>query len=279
MKNRILSLSALCLILSFYSALSVALEKSDKIRLHVMNCGHMEISNMASFSDTGEYEGKLGSLEDPCFLIQHPKGLLIWDTGLGDNLIGITPPKENPFQPTVAVSLTSQLKKLGLAPKDIQFMAFSHTHFDHTGNANQFLAATWLLQEKEFKDALSENPLGMKPETFDQYSKVKKMTFRGDYDVFGDGRVMILSTPGHTPGHQSLLVKLSGKPVILSGDLYHFKENRTHKRVPLFNTNRADTLASMDRIETIANNLGARVIIQHDPLDYASLPKYPEFLE
>jgi len=266
--------------LLFYAELSFALEKSDKIRIYVLDGGHMKVKDLAMFSDTGEYEGKSGALADPCFLIQHPKGLFLWDTGLGDNLLGKTPDKKDLFQPTVSVSLKSQLAKLGLSPKDINFISFSHTHWDHTGNANLFTAATWLWQEKELAHSLSNhNPRGVKLKSFDQYAAVKKISYDGDYDVFGDGKVKILYTPGHTPGHQSLLVKLKSQPIILSGDLYHLKESRVHKRVPVFNNNRAETLASFDRIETMTKNLSARVIVQHDPEEFALLPTFPQFLE
>jgi glyoxylase-like metal-dependent hydrolase (beta-lactamase superfamily II) len=249
------------------------------VRVHVLDCGHLQVKDLASFSDTGEYDGKPGALADPCFLIQHPKGLLLWDAGLGDRLAGKPADKQDPFGPTVSITLESQLTKLGLSPKDIQFIAFSHSHWDHTGNANLFLDATWLWQDKELKHSLSENPLGVRLDTFDQFRKVKQTTFHGDYDVFGDGKVKILFTPGHSPGHQCLFVQLSKQPVILSGDLYHLKDSRTHRRVPTFNSSRADTLASMDRIETISKNRKARVIVQHDPKEYDSLPKFPRFLE
>lgn len=257
-----------------------ALEKSEKVRMYVLNCGRMDVSDMAIFSDTGEYDGKPGYIEDPCFLIQHPKGLLLWDLGLGDHLVGKAPAVNGVFKSTVSVSLVEQLAKLGLAPKDIQYIAFSHTHGDHTGNANLFKQSTWLWQDKELAHILAKpTPGGVWPESVSGRTKAKQTVYHGDHDVFGDGKVKILSTPGHTPGHQCLLVRLSGTPVILSGDLYHLKENRKQKRVPVPNVSRADTLASMDRVEKIAKHLDARVIIQHDAEEFASLPQLPGFME
>ena len=102
----------------------------------------------------------------------------------------------------------------------------------------------------------------------------------GDYDVFGDGAVRILKTPGHTPGHQVLLLELrKSGTVILSGDLYHLRDNRKFRRIPTFNSSRAETLASIDRIERIVKNRKARFVVQHDPVDFAALPKFPAYLE
>ena len=255
------------------------LEKSDQIRIHVLDCGNIEVTDLAVLSDTGEYAGKQASVKDPCFLIQHPKGLLLWDTGLGDYRLGKEPESMGPFRLGVSVSLKSQLEKLGVTAQDITFIAFSHLHGDHIGNADQFTRSTWLWQEKELASFLAKgNPQGIRSQLLVAQKKALKQVFSGDHDVFGDGRVQILSTPGHTAGHQSLLVKLDSGPVILSGDLYHLKANREHERMPVFNFSRAETLASMRRVETLAKNLKARVIIQHDPEEYASHPKFPEYL-
>lgn len=268
----------------FLSALTTsmnvcALEKSDQVRLHVLDCGNIEITDASVFSDTGEYDGKQAALKDPCFLVQHPSGSLLWDTGLNDAYVLSGPEVSGPFHFSVTVTLKSQLEKLGVAPGDIAFVGFSHTHRDHVGNADQFMKSTWLWQEKELASFLTKGPAqGIRPELLGAQKKAPKHVFSGDYDVFGDGKVKILSTPGHTPGHQSLLIKLESGPIILTGDLYHLRANREHERVPSFNFSRAETLASMHRIETLAKNLKARVIVQHDPQEYASLPKFPKYL-
>lgn len=256
--------------------------EAPQVRLYAMDCGAITANQLGLFADTGEYDGKKGELAAPCFLIRHPKGVLLWDTGLSDALAaqkdGVT---NGPFHMQVKVTLSSQLVQLGLAPKDITYMAFSHFHFDHLGNATQFPAATWILNKAEL-DAANASP-----EMFDlseNFRKVmqaaKQQVIRGDHDVFGDGTVRILKAPGHTPGHQVLAVKLpkTGN-VVLSGDLYHLRDNRQFHRVPTFNYNRADTLASFDRIETIVDNLNARFVVQHDPVDFKGLPKFPAFLD
>src|SRR5262249_37795011 len=181
----------------------------------------------------------------------------------------------------VTATLAGQLKALGIAPQDVTHVAFSHLHFDHTGNANLFGAATWLMNRAELAWAANPPPGAfVQPESFSAYKSAKTEMIDGDHDVFGDRSVRILKAPGHTPGHQVLLVKLrTAGTVVLSGDLYHLRANRTHRRVPEFNTERADTLASMDRIEKIIKNTKARLVIQHDPADFAALPRFPAYLD
>lgn len=107
----------------------------------------------------------------------------------------------------------------------------------------------------------------------------KSEAVAGDKDVFGDGSVIMLALPGHTPGHSALLVKLKSGPVLFSGDQYHFTEQVKNRGVPAFNVDRADTLASHDRFDRIAANVRAKVIIQHEPADVAKLPAFPNAAE
>jgi N-acyl homoserine lactone hydrolase len=260
-----------------------SLAKVSELRLYVLDCGHATFKDMGGFSDTGEYDGKSGEIAAPCFLIRHPKGDLLWDAGLGDHY---NYPKEGSdaapgVHVTVPVTLLAQLHSLNLAPKDINYIAFSHLHWDHTGNANDFPDSVWIMNKAELAAALvSPPPGGVLPETWSAYKAAKNEAIEGDYDVFGDGSVMILRTPGHTPGHQVLKLKLQKSgTVILSGDLYHLRTSRLFKRVPVYNADRADTLASMSRIETILRNTHGRLIVQHDPKDFQALPKPPGYLD
>jgi glyoxylase-like metal-dependent hydrolase (beta-lactamase superfamily II) len=251
-------------------------------RLYALDCGRARFADMGMFADTGEYDGKPGSIVDPCFVIVHPHGTLLWDTGLGDDLVGKDRIEGNgAITLHVDTSLVAQLQTLKLTPDDITFVGFSHLHFDHTGNANRFMHSTWLINRTELQAALSDSPpFGVDPKLISNHQSVQLQQIDGDFDVFGDGTVRILKAPGHTPGHQVLLVKLAhAGPVLLSGDLYHTRENRSQRRVPGINTDRADTLASFDRIEHIVANQHARVIVQHDPRDIASLPHFPAFLD
>jgi glyoxylase-like metal-dependent hydrolase (beta-lactamase superfamily II) len=257
-------------------------EQAADIKLYALDCGHASFKDAGLFSDTGEYDGKPRELVDPCYLIRHPKGTLLWDTGLGDPLAanpgGVD---NNGIHLSVPKTLESQLAALGLKADDITYVAFSHFHFDHTGNANLFMHSTWILNSLELEAVLGPKPpFGADKAPISGYSKVHTQMIDGDYDVFGDGSVRILKMPGHTPGHQSLIVRLphSGA-VMLSGDLYHTLQNRRERLVPPINTERADTLASMDRFERIASRTHARVIVQHAPEDFAAFPKFPAFLD
>jgi N-acyl homoserine lactone hydrolase len=255
------------------------------VRLYTLECGHYAQWDMSILSDTGEYDGKTGSLADPCFLIVHPKGILLWDTG-GSNPVERIPEGMDVHSKAkpLSVTLVSQLKVLGLAPTDINYVAFSHFHEDHVGNAKDFPASTWIINRAELDWVLKTSASGPSfIAAFKHHAKKKILeTYYdpSDYDVFGDQSVKILFTPGHTPGSQSLEVKL-GKSgtVILTGDLYQTTDNRKYRRVPSENTSRAESLASMDRIDEIAKRTGAKVVVQMDEDEFAALPKFPAFLD
>ena len=277
------TLPALALLLICLCVARPGMARVAELRLYVLDCGHATFKDMAGFSDTGEYDGKPGEIAAPCFLIRHPKGDLLWDAGLGDHY---NFPKEGSdaapgVHVTVPVTLAAQLQSLNLTPKDINFIAFSHLHWDHTGNANEFGNSVWIMNKAELESASTlPPPGGVLPETWSAYKNAKNEMIEGDYDVFGDGRVMILRTPGHTPGHQVLKLKLQKSgTVILSGDLYHLRISRIFKRIPVYNTDRSATLASMSRVETILKNTHGRLIVQHDPKDFQVLPKPPAYLD
>lgn len=278
---RAASVSLLILLCEVHSAF--AGDAVEQVRLYALDCGHISFKDMGLFADTGEYDGKSGELAAPCFVIRHPMGTLVWDTGLGDK---IAANKEGVdaapgIHLSVPATLAAQLQTIGLAPADITYVAFSHFHFDHTGNANLFGAATWIINKIELAWAESmPTPFAVDPTAISAYKTAKTKLIDGDYDVFGDGSVRILKAPGHTPGHQVLEVKLKhAGVVILSGDLYHTNDNRKFKRVPPINVERADTLASIDRIEKIVKNMHARFVIQHSTQDFKLLPKFPAYLD
>ncbi|KQY51744.1 N-acyl homoserine lactonase family protein [Lysobacter sp. Root494] len=253
------------------------------MRVYALDCGRIEFKDLGNFSDTGEYDGKPGTLAEPCFLVRHPKGDLLWDTGLGDHFAA-TPGGEEVRPGVRAIvdrPLIAQLKQLGVAPADIEFLSFSHFHWDHTGNANAFAQSTWLLSRREVDVLESPHlPPNVKPDTFSARTQAKVDLIDLDRDVFGDGTVKILRANGHTAGHQVLQLKLAkAGTVILSGDLFHTRENFEQERMPVFNDSRGETLGSIDRIKRILKNTNGRLVIQHDPGDFKVLPKIPAYLD
>ncbi|NNM75993.1 N-acyl homoserine lactonase family protein [Sphingomonas sp. ID1715] len=248
------------------------------VSLHAFECGRLVQNDLGRFSDTFRFQGERRELVAGCFLIRHPKGMLLWDTGLTPDLIGAT---NGPAGMSLKQSIPDRLKALGLTPAQITYVGISHHHADHTGGAKDFSDAELLIGKGDLDALKAMKPDDRAPAQLTHWltgqGKVTPVT--GDKDVFGDGSVIMLAMPGHTPGHSALLVKLASGYVLLSGDEYHFRENRAANGVPTFNWNRADTLASHKRFEEIAANLKARVVIQHDARDLGELPAFPAALK
>ena len=232
------------------------------------------VKKLEVFSQDTTYTGQSKQFTDAYYVISHPKGNLMWDAGLPEQLV-IPEPYHEPsgvYRIQRPDSLVNQLKSIGFKIEDFQYFAMSHSHFDHTGHANYMKNATWIVQENEYNSVLGDS-LAQKDASVSALKKVKKIT--GDYDVFGDGTVVIKYMPGHTIGHQVLYVEVSGleKPILLTGDLYHFEENRKNKGVPSFNYDVKQTLESMEKFEAFAKEKNAEVIIQHSPKDFQKLEK------
>ena len=250
-----------------------------ELSLWRLDCGQFVIKQYgAFFSDTFQYPRGPKNIVGSCYLIKHGDRYMLWDTGLTDELVGR--PFDNETQTlTVRRSLVDQLAQINVRPADIGTIGISHWHFDHTGQAGRFPQARLLMGRGDIELLRRTPPVD--PDSVRAMAHWLTGTGRlepidGDHDVFGDGRVVMLDLPGHTPGHYALLVRLASGPVLLSGDLYHFTEQVENRGVPPFNHDRADTLASMDRYDRIARNLRARTIIQHEPADIANLPACPQ---
>lgn len=261
------------------SAAQAAKAPPKGLELYAMDCGRITEPDADYYADDGAYKGQARTLVVPCFLIRHPKGELIWDTGLPETIADL-PGGEDPKE-GVAVrrKLTDQLKDLGLTPADIEYLSVSHSHYDHIGNAGLFAGATWIVDADERAYAFRPTARA-RADAFPRYAALESaktilIEGDGDYDVFGDGRVTIVQAPGHTPGHTVLLVRLASGPVLLTGDMWHMAESRPARRVPRFNTDRAQTLRSMDKVEALAKATGARVVIEHVQADFDALPKFP----
>ena len=251
-----------------------------ELALWRLDCGAFVIKQYgAFFSDTYQYPQGPKNIVGSCYLIRHGNRYMLWDTGLSDAMVGN--PVENAAQRlTLRSSVVDQLRQLNVRPGQIELIGISHWHFDHTGQAGRFPQAKLLIGRGDLEHLRNRGP-GVNDAAVNAMAHwltgggtVEGVA--GDHDVFGDGRVMMLKMPGHTPGHSALLVRLASGPVLLTGDLYHFTEQVANRGVPPFNHDRADTLASMDRFDRMAKNLGAKVIIQHEPADIAKLPAFPQ---
>ena len=214
---------------------------------------------------------------DNCYLIRHANGLLLWDTGVPD-AVATMPDGMVVANGAItyrrAKTLASQLAELGVKPADVTYVALSHTHGDHVGNIALFGSSTVLIQGAEYDWAMA----GANKPAFAVSEKFERLA--GDHDVFGDGSVTILSTPGHTPGHQSLLVRLPKTgSVVLSGDAVHFRDNWEHRRVPSMNTDRAQTLASLQRLQSVLDERRAQLWINHDKAQSEGLRYAPAYYE
>jgi glyoxylase-like metal-dependent hydrolase (beta-lactamase superfamily II) len=213
-----------------------------------------------------------------CYLIRHGDTLMLWDTGLPAALKGKPLDPKLDEDGTVRSTVVEQLAELGVKPSDISIVGVSHYHYDHVGQAADFPNATLMIGKADM-DAVKSGAPGSSDKPLAPWitGGGKISPVNGDKDVFGDGSVVMLDLPGHTPGHHGLLIRLSASGnIMLSGDLAHFQENYDHDGVPPFNTSRAESLASLARFKELAHNLHARVIIEHEPGDIAKLPAFPK---
>jgi len=258
------------------------------LRLYVLDCGRI---TGVSGDSMGFKPGELATSDmiTPCFLIVHPRGTMIWDTGeIPDSAFksGVTPAKQGAF--TVDRPLLPQLAALGYTPADITYLALSHYHGDHVANASLFAGSTWIVQQGDHDAIFAPRPANAPrlggvadPAYFEPLRNSKTIVLKGeDHDVFGDGTVVIKFTPGHTPGHQSLFLKLKNTgPVLLSGDLYHYPEEITYKRIPSFDSDKEQTAKSRAMIEEFVKKNHAQLWIQHDYTAGIKRKKAPEYYD
>ena len=265
-------LSALVLAVGATVSGSAALAETPEVTLTRLECGTPQAPTdvNARFSDTYAYAGLKLQFVYSCYVIKHGSDYMMWDTGQSASAGPVAP----------KIGLVDLLAQLKIAPEQVKFIGISHYHGDHIGQANALPKATLLIGKGDWEGLTSPKPpQGVNPQLVSNWvsggGTVEVVP--QDKDVFGDGSVIMLSTPGHTPGHHSLLVKLAQTGnVVLSGDFVHFHENYDNRGVPSFNFDRSQTLASIDRIKGIAANLKATVIVQHDLRDVGKLPAFPE---
>jgi N-acyl homoserine lactone hydrolase len=271
---------ALTLLLAIASAFA---QDVKSVRLYVFDCGRLKSGIPEVLRDRGV---TVTDMSVSAYLIVHPRGTLLWDSGvIPDELV--KPEGTTEARATVHTTLKAQLAAIGYKPADITYLALSHNHYDHSANANAFAGSTWLVQRPEravmFPDTPSESETPINGAArWSELRNSKTKILDGDYDVFGDGTVIIISTPGHTPGHQSLLVNLKKTgPVLLSGDLYHYPAERTLKNfTPFANLGNPEQEASSKaKVEVLLKEKHAELWIQHDILADAKLKKSPAFYQ
>lgn len=252
------------------------------IRLYVFENGSIRGLDPKLFNFT-RAELKEVDFTNSSYLIVHPRGTLMFDAGaVEDSHFSSDGAPVTEGIMTATRPLLPQLASAGYTPTDVTYFAMSHYHSDHTANANAFAAATWIVQKAERDFMFSDKPQGIiQPAQFSALKDAKTRLLNDeDFDVFGDGSVVVKSAPGHTPGHQVLFVKLPKTgPVLLGGDLYHYPEERTTGRIPTFEFNAEQSKASRAKIESFIKQAGAQLWIEHDIATHAKLPKAPAFVE
>jgi N-acyl homoserine lactone hydrolase len=250
-------------------------------RLYVFDCGTLVYNKPEDYNLTRE-EVRDSNMGVTCYLVVHPRGMLLYDTGLNDRLIG-RPLYENVLEGYGQIkfnTLRGQLADIGVAPDKIDYLVLSHYHWDHVGNAGDFPGATWLVYPGD-RDQMFGKEARNYP-WFSEYAvleKSKTVLLQGDHDVFGDGSVVVIATPGHTEGHCSLLVRLKNTgPVLLSGDLYHYAEERTLKRLP--DAEKATgTVESREKAEALLRKTGAQLWIGHSMEFFRTVRKSPAWYD
>lgn len=242
-------------------------------RLYVIDCGTLTSSRPEEFNLTRD-EVADSNMSVTCFLVIHPQGILLFDTGLSDRLVG-RPLYENylfGYGQIKFNTLRGQLADIGVAPEDITYLALSHSHFDHMGNTDDYAGSIWLTQKAETDLVLRKSPDS-------PLAHARRQVIDGDHDVFGDGTVVLKSTPGHTSGHQSLYVKLAKTGgVVLSGDLYHYPEERALHRMPPEELKSA-TPASRALIDQFLIDKQAQLWIGHSMAFFKEAVKSPGWYE
>jgi glyoxylase-like metal-dependent hydrolase (beta-lactamase superfamily II) len=250
-------------------------------RLYVFDCGTLVYNKPEDYNLTRD-EVKDSNMGVTCYLVVHPKGMLLYDTGLNDRLVG-RPLYENVLEGYGQIkfnTLSGQLADIGVAAADITYLVLSHYHWDHIGNAAEFAGSTWLVYPGDRNQMFGKEARAYP--WFGHYAALehsKTVELSGDHDVFGDGTVVVIATPGHTEGHCSLLVRLKNTgPVLLSGDLYHYPEERTRKRMP-DEEKTSGTVESRQKVEELLRRTGAQLWIGHSMEFFRTVRKSPSWYD
>jgi N-acyl homoserine lactone hydrolase len=269
------------MVLCICCALAANAEGKAPIRLWRLDCGELRIDDLNTFSDSEAYRGKSTRLVVSCYLIQHGTSYLLWNTGLpiGDLGAALTGPGAK--DESLTITIVSQLATLGVRPDQISEIGISHYHLDHTGQVDSFPHARLVIGRGDL-DVLRRDESTRRSRALSHWlsGAAPLEAVDGDSDIYGDGSVLMLSLPGHTPGHHGLLLRLPKTgTVLLSGDTVHFRENYDNRDLPAQNTSRAESLASIDRVRALTAHTNAIFVIEHDARDVEKLPLFPAAAE
>lgn len=276
MLKRVVALAAGAFALMGMQAAPTSVVPPPLMEMWRLDCGNFTFTDYNSFfSDTSEYASGPKDLVGSCYLIRHGTDYMLWDAGIPAGVV--QQPIQSPaIRATLRATIVDQLARINVRPEQVTIVGISHYHFDHTGQAASFPHARLIMGAGDLAALRGTDPGVERAPLAHWLTGGGQVTeARGDHDVYGDGKVVMLNLPGHTPGHRALLVRLASGPVLLSGDMYHFTEQVQRRGVPPFNSSRAETLASMDRFDRLGRNLRANVIIQHEPADVAKLAAFP----
>ncbi len=251
-------------------------------RLYILDGGLAQVGD-ASIYSPGVDVGVPMRLSCNAYLIRHRGEWLLWDTGTQDALIDAPDGRviAHGIRGSVRRTIASQLREIGVHPDEIGTLAISHAHYDHVGNCALFRRARWIAQRAEYDAMFGSDPdqYGFLPELYRSLLDNPLQIVDGDHDVFGDGAVRMVATPGHTPGHCSLLVRLPDTgPVLLSGDIAHNRRNFRCRCVPSFNADRLATVASIERIDALLRDEPATLWVNHDIEQNATLAHAPQWI-
>ncbi|HWF12883.1 MAG TPA: N-acyl homoserine lactonase family protein [Candidatus Acidoferrales bacterium] len=262
-------------------------------RLYVLDCGTGHAPDESRWT-VGFNVGKPIDISVSCYLVRHGNEYFLWDTGISDAVAAMPDgwyPSNNPATDihwSRAKTLESQLAGIGVKPSDIKFVGISHTHPDHIGNAELFPAVPFLIQKTEYdyyfapgKTGIAKPPSDSRPTFLKEHPATM---VQEDLDVFGDRSVMLIFTPGHTPGHQSCMVHLAKTGwILLTGDAVHLQDNWDNRRVPYFTTMPAEqkvqTQLSMQRMADLLSFYHAQLWINHEKAQSDKLKHAPAYYE
>ncbi len=252
-------------------------------RLYALNAG-LAVAPDRSVYSPGHWEGRQITLSCNAYLIHRNGEWIMWDTGIEDAIAQESGGRiiAHNIRGIVARTIACQLADVGITPADVGRVVLSHAHFDHIGNAELFRHATWHMQRREhqamFGSAYAD--YGYTPSLYRSLEAAKIELMDGDLDVFGDDSVRVISTPGHTPGHCSLRVRLRKTgPILLSGDVAHYRFNMEHHCVPTMNSDAEESRRSMERVDAIVREEGAQLWLNHDFAQTATIPHAPAYLD